>query len=62
MTQVPMMFSGSIPSLQYQDSSKGILHIQQQQMNALSPAQAFLNQQLSHGQGSHLGQNGAASR
>lgn len=25
MTKVPLVFSGSIPSLQYQDSSKGTL-------------------------------------
>lgn len=40
------MFSGSIPSLQYQDSSKGIL-LQNSQQNHLSPAQAFLNQHMS---------------
>ena len=27
LTAVPIMFSGSIPSLQYQDSSKGILQL-----------------------------------
>lgn len=27
MTKVPLVFSGSIPSLQYQDSSKGILNM-----------------------------------
>jgi len=46
MTAVPIMFSGSIPSLQYQDSSKGIL-LQNSQQNHLSPAQAFLNQHMS---------------
>ncbi len=63
MTQVPIMFSGSIPSLQYQDSSKGILQLQHSQQNNLSPAQAFLNQQLSRNQvGGGLANDSALSR
>lgn len=48
MTKVPLLFSGSIPSLQYQDSSKGILNMSANLPlhKNISPAQAFLNQQM----------------
>ena len=62
MTQVPIMFSGSIPSLQYQDSSKGILQLQHSQQNNLSPAQAFLNQQLSRNHVGNLANDSTLSR
>jgi hypothetical protein len=43
MTQVPIMFSGSIQSLQYQDSYQGIGH----HIPRLSAAQQFLSKHVS---------------